>query len=84
MGPEMDLRAASGGRTHWSWVPAAPSSADFTRKESREFVWRGYADVQLYIDGIRDSLQTESAKNLVNALEESDPNEWWKRVCGLL
>jgi putative hydrolase of HD superfamily len=45
---------------------------------------QGYADAQLWIDGIRDSLQTESARKLLTALEEADPNEWWKRVCGLM
>ena len=43
MGPEMDLRSADGGRIHWSWVPAAPSPDNFTRKDSREPVWRAEA-----------------------------------------
>lgn len=52
--------------------------------KASEFMRQGYADAQLWIDGIRDALQTESAKRLLDALEEADPNEWWKRVCGLL
>ena len=51
--------------------------------KASEFMRQGYADAQLWIDGVRDALQTESAKRLLNALEEADPNEWWKRVCGL-
>ncbi len=50
--------------------------------KAREFMWQGFMDAQLWIDGIRDALQTESAKQLLAALEEADPNEWWKRVCG--
>ena len=41
-------------------------------------------DAQLWIDGIRDALQTESARTLLTALEEADANEWWKRVCGFV
>ena len=41
----------------------------------------GYMDEACQM--MRDVFQTESAKQLLGALEEADPNEWWKRVCGL-
>ena len=52
--------------------------------KARELIWQGYADAQLWIDGVRGVLQTESSKKLLNVLEKTDPNEWWKRVCGRL
>jgi putative hydrolase of HD superfamily len=52
--------------------------------KAKELLSQGCADAQLWIDGVRDALQTESAKKLLAALEEADPNQWWKRVCKLL
>ena len=49
---------------------------------AKELITQGHPDAQLWIDGIRDSLVTDSAKRLLAALEAADPNEWWKRVCG--
>lgn len=49
--------------------------------KARELMRQGYSDAQLWIDGVRGALQTESAKKLLTVLEKTDPNEWWKRVC---
>ena len=50
--------------------------------KAREFISQGFPEARLWVDGIRDALRTESAKTLLVALEEADPHEWWKRVCG--
>ena len=50
---------------------------------ARELICQGHPTAQLWIDGIRDGLRTESARRLLEAVEEADPGEWWKRVCGL-
>lgn len=51
---------------------------------AKELISQGYPDAQLWIDGVRDSFQTESAKGLLVELEQADPHEWWKRVCGIV
>lgn len=78
MWQDVDRRATPAG--------AIAKDADYLEMafKARELMWQGHMDAQLWIDGIRDALQTESAKQLLATLEQVDPNEWWKRVCGLL
>ncbi len=78
MWKEVDERATRAG--------TIAKDADYLEMafKARELMRQGHPDAQLWIDGIREALQTESAKQLLDALEKADPNEWWKRVCGML
>lgn len=46
--------------------------------QAREYQKIGYADAQNWIDNIRKILVTPSAKRLAAALEQADPNDWWR------
>ncbi len=46
--------------------------------QAREYQKTGYADAQNWIDNIRKILVTPSAKRLAAALEQADPNDWWR------
>lgn len=46
--------------------------------QAREYIEIGYKDAQNWIDNCRKVLKTESAKKLLNILEKTSPNEWWK------
>ena len=51
---------------------------------AKELISQGHPEAQLWIEGIRDSIETESAKKLLVDLEQADPHEWWQRVCGII
>jgi putative hydrolase of HD superfamily len=48
---------------------------------ARELVVRGNTDAQSWIDGLRPRLRTASGKELLERIIQSDPSEWWRRVC---
>lgn len=45
---------------------------------SKEFVEKGYAFAQDWIDNIRTLVQTKSAKKLLLKMVKSDSNDWWQ------
>jgi putative hydrolase of HD superfamily len=48
---------------------------------ARELVVRGNTDAQSWIDNSRARMRTASGKELLELIKESDPSEWWRRVC---
>ncbi len=48
--------------------------------QAREYIKIGYQDAQNWIDNIRKILATESGKKLLKAIEETDPNDWWRNL----
>jgi len=45
---------------------------------ARENVVNGYKSCQMWIERISASLETESAKKLLEQIDKADPYEWWK------
>src|SRR5262245_61684506 len=48
---------------------------------ARELVVRGNTDAQSWIDGSRTRMRTASGKELLELINDSDPSEWWRRIC---
>lgn len=48
--------------------------------QAREYQIQGYEAAMDWIMRIKGKLKTESAGKLLSLLENSDPNEWWKRL----
>ncbi len=48
--------------------------------QAREYQVQGYEAAVDWIMRVKGKLKTESAKKLLSLLEDSDPNEWWKRL----
>jgi 5'-deoxynucleotidase YfbR-like HD superfamily hydrolase len=48
---------------------------------ARELVVRGNTDAQSWIDSSRARMRTASGKELLELITDSDPSEWWRRVC---
>lgn len=49
---------------------------------AHELVFKGNKEAQAWIDAVVPRLQSETAKQIINSLQGSDPNEWWKRALG--
>jgi putative hydrolase of HD superfamily len=47
---------------------------------AREYVEKGYRHAQEWINNVRDALQTESAKKLIDELECCGYNDWWAHL----
>ncbi|MCW1296516.1 MAG: HD domain-containing protein [Candidatus Parvarchaeota archaeon] len=45
---------------------------------AKEYIERGHTFAQDWISNISKRLQTDSAKNLLAALEKSNSNDWWQ------
>jgi len=48
--------------------------------QAREYQIQGYEAAVDWIKRAKSKLKTESAQKLLSLLENSDPNEWWKRL----
>jgi len=48
--------------------------------QAREYIKIGYSDAQNWIDNIRKIIKTGSGKKLLNEIENTDPNDWWKNL----
>ncbi|MCK4520718.1 HD domain-containing protein [Candidatus Parcubacteria bacterium] len=48
--------------------------------QAKHYLERGEKDAKIWIDKVRSSLKTESSKKLLNVIENSDPNGWWKEI----
>jgi putative hydrolase of HD superfamily len=48
---------------------------------ARELVVRGNSDAQSWIDGSRSRMRTASGKELFELIKNSNPSEWWRRIC---
>ena len=48
--------------------------------QAREYQSRGYEAAVDWIVRAESTLKTESAKKLLSLLENSDPDDWWKRL----
>lgn len=48
---------------------------------ARELVVRGNTDAQEWIESTRKRMRTKSGKELLELVNDSDPSEWWKRIC---
>lgn len=46
--------------------------------QAREYLEKGYKDMQIWIDRSSQVLKTESAKKIAKSLLEISPNEWFK------
>lgn len=48
--------------------------------QAREYQKQGYMDAQNWIDNVKKTLISNSAKQLASELERTDPNEWWREL----
>ena len=48
--------------------------------QAKEYIDKGFKDAQDWINNIRKFVKTESAKNLLKAIEKADSNSWWKSL----
>ena len=48
--------------------------------QAKEYIEIGYKDAQNWIDNIRTILKTGSAKKLLDEIEKTSSNEWWKNL----
>ena len=48
--------------------------------QAKLYINRGDKDAQLWIDTLRPSIQSESGKKLLQAIEQTDSNDWWKKI----
>lgn len=46
--------------------------------QGREYQVQGYAAAEDWITGCRAALRTESAKQIADAVIQTEPHEWWK------
>lgn len=46
--------------------------------QAKEYIEIGYKDAQNWIDNVRTVLKTDSAKKLLNEIEKTSSNDWWK------
>ena len=44
----------------------------------REYLAKGYKEAQDWLNNTRKILRTKTAKQMLDAIEKSDPYEWWK------
>jgi putative hydrolase of HD superfamily len=51
---------------------------------ARELVVRGNTDAQEWIDASTRRLETQSARQLLKLVNESDPCTWWKQIWGIM
>lgn len=49
---------------------------------AREYIVTGHADAQVWIDSTREMLETESARRLIDEIDEADPTAWWRELDG--
>lgn len=47
---------------------------------ARELVIQGHHGMQNWIDNVRKALETDSAKEILKVIEESDLNDWWQNL----
>lgn len=45
---------------------------------AKEYVEKGYDSAQDWINNVSKRLETESAKQLLDSLKDSDSNDWWQ------
>ena len=48
--------------------------------QAREYQSQGYDAAVDWVERAKDRLSTESSKKLLSIIEQSDPNEWWKKL----
>jgi putative hydrolase of HD superfamily len=48
--------------------------------QAKEYIEIGYKDAQNWIDNIRTVLKTDSAKKLLDEIEKTSSNNWWKSL----
>jgi len=48
--------------------------------QAKEYIEIGYKDAQNWLDNIRKILKTKSAKQLLDEIEKTSSNEWWKNL----
>ncbi len=51
-----------------------------TALQAREYLKIGYTGAQNWINNIRTILHTTSAKEILNKIEQADPQEWWREL----
>lgn len=47
--------------------------------QAKFYIDQGFKS-QLWIDNVRNSLKTKSAKKLLKIIEKTDANEWWQKI----
>ena len=48
--------------------------------QAKEYIKIGYKDAQNWIDNIRKVIMTETGKKLLEEIENTDPNDWWRNL----
>ncbi|MGM5484308.1 MAG: HD domain-containing protein [Nanobdellota archaeon] len=46
--------------------------------QAREYMHFGYPDLQGWIDNVASHLKTESARELLDGMKNTDPSQWWQ------
>lgn len=76
--------------TMWGEVEECSTQAGIIAKDAevlemaftaREMVVRGNTDAQEWIVSVGRRLKTESAKAILEMIDNADPSDWWKEVC---
>lgn len=45
---------------------------------AREYITQGFPSAQIWINNVRQALETKSAKELLKVIEKSSPSDWWQ------
>ncbi len=45
---------------------------------AKEYLEKGYSGAQDWIDNVKQALQTNSAKKLIQEIEQTNSNDWWQ------
>jgi len=48
--------------------------------QAKEYMEIGYKDAQDWIDNIRKIIKTDSAKKLLDEIEKTSSNDWWRKL----
>jgi putative hydrolase of HD superfamily len=49
--------------------------------QAKEYIEQGYNHTQFWIDNCKKCVRTESAKKFLNILENSNSQDWYKKIC---
>ena len=48
--------------------------------EAKKYLEQGHKDAQFWLDKIRETLKTESAKKILDKIEKTNSNSWWYNI----
>ena len=45
---------------------------------AKEYIEKGFSYAKSWLEGVQNNIKTDSAKRLLNALNETNSNDWWQ------